>query len=384
MLRPVSRSSRNRSPLAALRRVVPACPLLLGLVLRAALAAPLPLPAQEPIPPADAAVEAALLRATNDARAAHGLASVTQDEGLARAARAHAAEMAQLNYFSHGSPVPAHDSLQKRLALAGSPLVDIAENLVMLAQPGAAQAAGSKAVDDWLHSPPHRKNLLNPTYDRVGFGAARNAQGELFVVQDFGYDPVRLLSATVTHTTRAVRRVSVRIRSSVPTQALFHLGAAAPETHDLPAGTSTVTLTTDATGTVDLFAGVPLQGNHYVIDDGGTLDLTRGRYVPDPGEPRTTLHILDVGVRAETARGAQLELRYAPPAHGTLALFLNGAFQATARVAAGHFAVFVPDTLGPTTLSVGLQGSGNDVSVLERFHVDPGAQDPGLLAGKAR
>ncbi len=381
---PRARSPRARSDGAGPRPVVLACSFALAFVLTAALGAPLPLPAQEPIPPADPAVEAALLRATNDDRASHGLASVAQDEGLARAARAHAAEMAQLNYFSHGSPVPAHDSLSKRLALAGSPLVDIAENIVMLPQPGTAQAAGSMAVDDWLHSPPHRKNLLNPTYDRVGFGAARNAQGELYVVQDFAYDPVRLLDATVAHTTRAVRRVSVRIRARSPTQALFHLGAAAPETRDLPAGTSTVTLTTDATGTVDLFAGIPLQGNHYVVDDGGTLDLASGRYVPDPGEPRSRLQVLDVGVRSETERGARLELRYAPPPSGTLALFLDGAFQATARVAAGRFAVFVPDTRGPTTLSVGLQGNGNDVSVLERFHVEPSAQDPHLLAGKAR
>ena len=377
MLRPRFPSARaGRHPL------VLACSL--ALVVANALAAPLPLPAQEPIPPADPAVEAALLRATNDSRAAHGLASVAQDEGLARAARAHAAEMAQLDYFSHGSPVPAHDSLQKRLALAGSPLVDIAENIVMLARPGTADAAGRQSVDDWLHSPPHRKNLLDPSYDRVGFGAARNAQGELFVVQDFGYDPTRLLSATVAHATRTVRRVSVRIRTGAPTQVLFHLGVAAPETRDLPAGTSTVTLTTDATGTVDLFAGVPLQGNHYVVDDGGTLDLTDGHYLPDPGEPRSTLNVLDVAVRAASERGAELELRYAPLPSRTLALFLNGAFQASARVAAGRFTVFVPDTLGPTTLSVGLQGSGNDVSVLQRFHVDPGEQDPHLLAGKAR
>jgi len=292
--------------------------------------------------------------------------------------------MAQLNYFSHGSPVPAHDSLQKRLALAGSPLVDVAENIVMLARPGDAQNAGRQAVDDWLHSPPHRKNLLDARYDRVGFGAARNDQGELFVVQDFGADPTQLLDATVAPASRTVHRVSVRIRSRVATRALFHLGDAAPETRDLPAGTSTVTLTTDATGTLRLYAGVPLKGNQYVVDDGGTLDLASGRYLPDPGEPRTALSVLDVGVRSQAERGAQLELRYTSPSHGSLALFLEGTFQPDARVAPGRFAVFLPDTLGPTTLSVGLGGSGAEVTILERFHLDPGAKVPRLLAGKAR
>ncbi len=355
-----------------------------SLALAVALAAPLPLAAHEPIPPPDAALEAALLRATNDARTAQGLAPVAQDEGLARAARAHAAEMAQLNYFSHGSPVPAHDSLQKRLALAGSPLVDIAENIVMLARPGDAETAGRQAVDDWLHSPPHRRNLLDAHYDRVGFGVARNGQGELFAVQDFGADPIDLLDVTVAHASRTVHRVTVQISARVATRALFHLGDAAPETRDLPAGTSTVTLTTEATGTSTLFAGVPLQGNHYVVDDGGTLDLASGRYLPDPGEPRTTLSVLDVGVRRETESGARLELRYAPPSRGRLALFVQGNAQPTARVSPGRFTVFLPDTLGPSTLSVGLEGAGNEVSILHRFHIDPGADVPRLLAGKAR
>jgi len=376
--------ARLRSRRAGTRIVVLPVLLALALAQSAALAGTLPLPAQEPIPPADPAVEAALLRATNDARAAHGLASVAQDEGLARAARAHAAEMAQLDYFSHGSPVPAHDSLQKRLALAGSPLVEVAENIVMLARPGDAQNAGRQAVDDWLHSPPHRKNLLDASYDRVGFGAARNAQGELFVVQDFGAEPIDLLDASVVHASRTAQRVSVRVRSRVATRALFHLGDAAPETRDLPAGTSTVTLTTDATGSPSLYAGVPLQGNHYVVDDGGTIDLASGRYLPDPGEPRTTVSVLGVGVRSENERGAQLDLRYAPPGDGQLALFLQGAHQPAARVAPGRFALFLPDSLGPITLSVGLEGSGGEVNILHRFHLDPGAKVPRLLAGRAR
>ncbi len=348
-----------------------------------ALAAPLPLAAREPIPPADAALEAALLHATNAARGAQGLAPVRQDEGLARAAREHAAEMAQLDYFSHGSPLPVHDSLQKRLALAGSPLVDVAENIVMLAQPGGDAAAASQAVDDWLHSPPHRRNLLDAHYDRVGFGASRNAQGELFVVQDFGAEPIQLVDSSVVRTSRTVVEVSVEVHARVATRALFHLGNEAPQTRDVTAGTSSVTLTTDAGGTVSLVVGVPLAGDHYVVDDGGTLDTMSGRYLPDPGEPRTTLALLGATTHRTVERGVQLRLRYAAPTTGHLALFVQGDYQPTARVGAGSFELFVPDAQGPTTVSVGLERSGNEVSILHRFHLDPGAAVPTLLAGKA-
>ena len=347
------------------------------------LASPLPLPAQEPIPAAEPALEAALLTATNAARVDHGLAPLTQDEGLARAAREHAAEMAKLGYFSHGSPVAAHDTLQKRLALAGCPLTDVAENIVMLARPGDTRAAGRQAVDDWLHSPPHRKNLLNGAYDRVGFGAARDARGELFVVQDFGSEPVPLVGYTLVRASRVVSEVHLRVRASRATQALFHLGSDAPVTRDLPAGASTVVLATDAEGSVPVVVGIPLGSNDFVVDDAGRVDLVHGRFTAQAGQPRTVVSLTGASVQQRAERGARLTLRYAPPSGTTLALFLQGSFQPSARVGAGAFALFLPDTLGVATLEVGISGSGNAVAIEHRFHVDPGAATPTLLAGQA-
>ncbi|MEJ2359578.1 MAG: CAP domain-containing protein [Deinococcales bacterium] len=370
-------ASRAATTLAV---AVLACILAIG---PGARAAALPLPAQEPIPAADPALEAALLAATNAARAEHGLGPLTQDEGLARAAREHAAEMAQLDYFSHGSPVAKHDTLQKRLALAGCPLVDVAENIVMLGRPGDARAAGRQAVDDWLHSPPHRKNLLNGAYDRVGFGAARDAQGELFVVQDFGSEPAQLVGFTLVHASRVVSEVHVQIHATRATQALFHLGSDAPVTRDLPAGASTVVLTTDAEGSVPLVVGVPLGGNDFVIDDAGSVDLARGSFTPQADQPRTVLRLTGASVQQRAERGARLTLRYTPPSGTTLALFLQGSYQPAARVGPGAFALFLPDTLGVANLEVGVQGSGTAVSIVHRFHVDPGAETPSLLAGQA-
>jgi len=360
---------------------VPALLVAVALTLPAALGAPLPLPAREPIPPADPGLEAALLSATNAARARFGKQALRQDEGLARAAREHAAEMARLAYFSHGSPVSAHATLQQRLALAGSPLVDVAENIVLLGVSQGDRADGEKAVEDWLNSPHHRANLLNGSYDRVGFGAARNAQGQLFIVQDFGAQPVQLLTAVVTAKTRSVEELTVHVRADRALTALFDVEGAPQTTHALPAGSSTVTLTTDASGTVELVVGVPDGANSYLVDDGGAVDLAAGSYRPDPGQPRSELTVTGVRVARRSQRGAALTLAYAAPAGTRLDLFLQGSDQPAARTSPGHFALFLPDTLGVATVSVGVDEGGGNVSIVHRFHVDPSAALPRLLAG---
>lgn len=349
----------------------------------AAVAAPLPLPARETVPAPQPALEADLLSATNAARARHGLRALRSDEGLARAAREHAAEMARLDYFSHGSPVQAHDTLQKRLALAGSPLVDVAENIVMLGEPGDAEQSARKAVDDWLGSPPHRANLLNPVYDVVGFGAARNAQGELFIVQDFGYQPIALTGVRLARASRAVTEVALTVAAPRATQALFRIAGSAPVTRSLPAGTSRVTLTTSLEGRQQLLAGVPVGNDTFVVDAGGTIDLGTGRYLRDPTDPRRHMTIETVRVRHVTQRGVRLELAYDAPAGTSLALFVNGAYRPQARTAPGRFALFLPGELGRLTVSVGVQGKGSTVEIIHSFHLDAASPSPTLLAGAA-
>jgi uncharacterized protein YkwD len=350
-------------------------------MLSLALAAPLPLPAQEPIPNADPALEAALLTATNAARARFGKPALSFDEGLARAAREHAGEMASLNYFSHGSPVSAHDTLPKRLALAGSPLVDVAENLVMLGESSGDTHDAQTAVQDWLNSPHHRANLLNGRYDRVGFGTARNAQGQLFIVQDFGAQHMQLLAATVTEAQRAVSELSVTLRLDAAASVLLDVSGSPEQTRSLPAGTTTVSLSSEATGTLTLVVGVATGGNHYLIDDGGSVDVATGSYRPDPGQPRSHLQITAVRVRRTDGSGVRLSLAYAAPASAGLALFLQGNYQPAARVSPDHFQLFLPASLGVATVSVGIDQGGGNVDIVHRFHIDAAATLPKLLAG---
>jgi len=135
-----------------------------------ALAMPQPIP-QQPIP----LMESALLRMTNDARSQQGLAALRWDEALARAARAHADLLAQNARLSHqfdGEP-----ALALRAAQAGAHFQSVAENV--------AEGPGVESIQrEWMNSPPHRANILDPALNSVGLAVVARG-GQLYAVADF-------------------------------------------------------------------------------------------------------------------------------------------------------------------------------------------------------
>jgi uncharacterized protein YkwD len=126
--------------------------------------------------PYDAEAERQLLALANAERSRVGLLPLKVDDGLARAARAHAAEMATQNRIAHqfsGEP-----ALPQRLA-ASSPLhlESTGENVAMAGNPEQAHQA-------LMASPPHRDNLLSPNFNVAGFGVFRSGT-MIYVAQDF-------------------------------------------------------------------------------------------------------------------------------------------------------------------------------------------------------
>src|SRR6266851_3187441 len=125
----------------------------------------------------DAEAERQLLEMANADRVHAGLPPLRMDDGLVRAARAHAAEMASQNQLSHqfsGEP-----SLPQRLAASSTLRLEReGENLAMAGNADQAHQA-------LMSSPPHRDNLLSPNFNVAGFGVFRSGH-MLFVAQDFG------------------------------------------------------------------------------------------------------------------------------------------------------------------------------------------------------
>jgi hypothetical protein len=119
--------------------------------------------------------EKLLLDAANRERTAAGLQALKWDDALAAAAREHARLLARENVLSH--QLPGEPSLEQRLARAGAKYAMVAENVAIGPNP-------EEIHDGWMHSPGHRKNILNADATAVGIATTRGSGG-LFAVQDF-------------------------------------------------------------------------------------------------------------------------------------------------------------------------------------------------------
>jgi uncharacterized protein YkwD len=121
------------------------------------------------------AEERLLLDDANRERAAAGLQLLRWDNALAAAARQHVLLMAQQYLLSH--QYPGELPLAERAAQAGARFAMIAENVAVGPTPDSIH-------DGWMHSPGHRRNILNAEVSAVGIATVRGSGG-LFAVQDF-------------------------------------------------------------------------------------------------------------------------------------------------------------------------------------------------------
>ena len=125
-----------------------------------------------------------LFESANRERAAKGLGLLKWDKTLAAAAHQHAQRMAAQNTLSH--QLPGEPDMLARAKQAGAHVSSLADNV----------AEGPSAEDihkQWMHSPPHRANLLDPQLNSVGIATAEHG-GILFAVEDFSL-ATRKLSA---------------------------------------------------------------------------------------------------------------------------------------------------------------------------------------------
>ena len=136
-------------------------------------------PQDAPSPAAsyDSEAERQLLDRANAERVRAGAPQLRMDEGLVRAARAHAAQMASQNQLSHQFSGEA--SLMQRIAAASTLHLNRAGENVAVA-PNI-----DDAYQGLMASPPHRDNLLSPQFNVAGFGVFRRGH-MLYVAQDFG------------------------------------------------------------------------------------------------------------------------------------------------------------------------------------------------------
>jgi uncharacterized protein YkwD len=118
----------------------------------------------------DEAAARALLTLTNAARSEARAPDLAWSDELAKAARAHAADLAARAYVEHVSP-DGFDPTDRLGLLARRMLGTPAENIVY--HRGGPQVRAGALMAQWRRSPPHWTNLLKPQHSHAGFGVVR-------------------------------------------------------------------------------------------------------------------------------------------------------------------------------------------------------------------
>jgi len=134
-------------------------------------------------------IEAAIFIYTNIERRNHGVKELIWDEKLSEIAKAHSRDMVQNNFFSHIN-LRGEDPTA-RAKRYGYPLYKelgdgwyregIAENIGKMPTGNVlgvgyvsndADSIAKAQVESWMSSSGHRRNILDPSYDRLGAGVA--------------------------------------------------------------------------------------------------------------------------------------------------------------------------------------------------------------------
>lgn len=160
----------------------------------AAVAAAAPGASAAPRAPAAAlsSLESSVLVDINTFRAQHHLAKLHLSGALTRAARAHSTQMAADGYFAHESADGSAfwKRIQSFYGSSRGQYWSVGENLLW----ASPDVDASHALQLWLASPEHRKNLLTPRWREIGISAvhAAHAPGAFagrdvtIVTTDFG------------------------------------------------------------------------------------------------------------------------------------------------------------------------------------------------------
>ncbi|MCA9780728.1 MAG: CAP domain-containing protein [Candidatus Eremiobacteraeota bacterium] len=124
-----------------------------------------------------------LLRLTNEVRTSRGLSALTLHPALTQAASSHAAEMLEMNYFSHTSPLPGRRSTRQRVQLYGANPQKLSENIFECSGYDVSLVARF-AMESFLQSPQHRANLLDPKATHFGLGVSEKNK-QVFISEVF-------------------------------------------------------------------------------------------------------------------------------------------------------------------------------------------------------
>jgi len=125
------------------------------------------------------AKERSVLLGINRIRKQNGLSELKMNSALTELARNQSGDLAATGIFSHTNS----SGQNLRARLSGTPFERsfAGENLQKNNYPDPVTAA----IDGWVHSPGHFRNILDGRFTETGIGVARDDQGYLVFTQIF-------------------------------------------------------------------------------------------------------------------------------------------------------------------------------------------------------
>jgi uncharacterized protein YkwD len=127
--------------------------------------------AVSPASASEVVVRAAVRCLVNETRARSGLAPLRPSAALNRAAEAHCADMVARHYFEHIDPEghSVADRARRAGYMGGAPDWSLGEDIGWGTGSESTPAAMVRA---WMHSPPHRRGILDRSFRDIGVGVA--------------------------------------------------------------------------------------------------------------------------------------------------------------------------------------------------------------------
>jgi uncharacterized protein YkwD len=122
--------------------------------------------------PSDLAMARQVAELVNEHRVRVGCPALVWDQQAAHVAQAHSDDMWRRGYFSHISA--GGRTVGVRLRSAGVDWRTVAENIAM------GQSSARQAVDGWLSSEGHRRNIEDCSYRRTGVGVRAGLWTQIF------------------------------------------------------------------------------------------------------------------------------------------------------------------------------------------------------------
>jgi uncharacterized protein YkwD len=134
-----------------------------------------------PLSAAASDMERRVFELLNAERRTRGLQDLTWSDDVAAVARLHSQNMADVKFFSHrGSDGSMVDDRADRMGLGEWRV--IGENIAYMR---GYDDPASLAVDKWMASTEHRKNLLGTNWKESAVGVAITADGTYYMTQVF-------------------------------------------------------------------------------------------------------------------------------------------------------------------------------------------------------